>query len=408
MAVTTTTQMNANVVAAYDKAYLNNFQKSQCFWELINWHTPVGADLKGLTVNQPVIEKLALATSTLTEGTDVTPVQLVDNNLSITVAEYGNAIESTSLLHLASFTPAMKQIADALGQNQANSMDYIVREVAVAGTFIIYAGTATSRLTVDATGDPMSYAFLADLYALADGLGIPQFEDGSYATIVHPSVYADIQELTEYKAVGEYSDPTLLYTGKKGLPPGGRFKREKGMIANIRIIVHPYGKLFLGGGEPAQAATDIDGAAAAGDTDIDVTDATGITVGNYITVGDKTSLTHEQVLVTAVSTNNLTIRGIGNAIGNFGLKYAHADTEAVVEAPNVGTVPIFGPQSIQARHATDPGKMGRASVDWKNTAIPKRNMYHSWYYVGGFGLIDKFAVRGEFGVSRYTYGDNQG
>lgn len=408
MTVTQISGMTSTVVTAYDRAYLNNFQKKQCFWDLLNWYTPVGAELKGTTVSQPVMEKLALAATPLTEGTDATPVVLNDSALSMTIYEYGNAIETTSILQLASFTPVLKEAAEALGQNQANTLDYVIREVAVAGTLVYYAGTATARSGVDLAGDPATYAMIVDAVAQAAGMGVPEFDDGSYATIIHPTAYADIAKLTEFKAVGEYSDPKLLYTGKTGLAGGYRFKREMGMIGGLRIIVHPYGKLFLGGGTALQSATTCDGASAAGDTEFDVASATGITVGDYITVGDKTGLTHEQVLVTAVSTNNLTVRGIGNAIGNFGLKYAHANGEAVVEAPNVATMPIFGPMSLQARFATDPGKMGRTAIEWKNAAIPKRNLYHSWYYVGGFGLIDKFALRVEFAASKGIIGDNQG
>lgn len=407
MTVTTTTTMDSNVVTAYDKQYLNNFFKRQLFFDVVNWYTPVGSDLKGLTVKQPVIEKLAIASTALTEGTDATPVALNDSELSMTIYEYGNAIETTSLLHLTSFTKPIQQAADALGQNQANTLDYIIRAAAVAGTYVHYAGGVTARNLLDATNDLPTYDWLVELAAMAASLDIPPFEDDQYISIVHPTMLAQLQKLTEWKAVGEYSDPKLLYTGKSGvLSAGGRFKNEVGAMAGIRFIRHPHGKVFMGAGTALQAATDIDGAAAAGDTDIDVTNATGITAGDWITIG--TGATQEQVLVTAVATNNLTIQGIGNTIGNFGLKYAHADAEAVVEAPNVGALPILGPMSIQGRFATDPGKMGRAAIEWKNTAIPRRNMYHSWYWVGGFGLIDKYCVRGECALATGIYGDNQG
>ena len=406
MAVTTASVLSNSVATAYDKAYLYAFLQSRVWFDLIEWGEPIGGNLRGSTVSQPVMEALAPATGALTDGTDVTPVALDDSAVTLTIYEYGNAVTTTRFLDTVAFTDVTRGAAMAVGQNQARSLDLIIRAVAVAGTLVVYGGSATSRATLDTTNDKITYAYIAQLVALAASMGIPPYEDGTYTTIVHPALFNDLAAMTEWKAVGEYSDPKLIYMGKPGvLGNGGRFKGERGMLAGLRFVEHNYGKLFLGGGTPAQTATDIDGAAAAGDTDIDVTDATGITVGNYITVGSGS--TQEQVQVTAVSTNNLTIRGAGNAIGNWGLKYAHADEDAVVEAPNVAAIPVFGPSSIRGRFASDPGKNGQVSVEWANTAIPRRNLNHSWYWIGGFGLVDKYILRGEVATTGNILGDNQ-
>ena len=408
MAVTTASVLSNSVATAYDKAYLYAFLQSRVWFDMVEWGEPVGGNLKGSTITQPVMEGLAPATAALTDGTDVTPVALDDSSVSLTIYEYGNAVTTTRFLSLVAFTDVTRGAATAVGQNQAASLDLLIRAAANAGTLVMYGGAATSRLTLDATNDKVTYAFIAQLAAMAAGMGIPPFEDGTYATIVHPALFPDFVALAEWKAVGEYSDPKLIYRGLPGvLGGGGRFKNERGMFAGIRFVEHPYGKLFLGGGTPLQAATTLDGGFAAGVTAIDVASATGIIVGDWITVGALESSVAENVLVTAVETNALTIRGAGNAIGNFGLKYAHLTGVAVTEAPNVASIPVFGPSSIRGRFTTDPGKNGQVAVEWANTAIPRRNLNHSWYWVGGFGLVDKYVIRGEVATTGHVYGDNK-
>lgn len=408
MAVTTASVLSNSVATAYDKAYLHAFMMNRVWFDLVEWGEPIGGNLRGSTVSQPVMEAMEPATTALTDGTDVTPVALDDSAVSLSIFEYGNAVTTTKFLDVVAFTDITRGVAVAVGQNQARSLDMVCRAVVIGGTLVTYGGTATARTGLDTTNDKITYAKIAEVVGLAAGMGIPPFEDGTYATVVHPALFRDLTGMTEWAAVGEYSDPKLIYMGRPGvLGNGGRFKNERGMMAGLRFIEHPWGKLYLSGGTTAQAATTSDGAVAAGATSITVDSATGLAVGDWITVGTLESATAEQVLITAVATATLTIRGQGNAIGNFGFKYAHADESAVTEAANVAAVPVFGPSSIRGRFASDPGKNGQVAVEWANTAIPKRNLHHSWYWIGGFGLVDKYMIRLEVATTGNVYGDNK-
>lgn len=408
MAVTTSSVMSSSVATAYDKEYVDAFVTGRVWFEMVDWLDPVGGNLKGSTVRQAVLEEMAAATSALSESADVTPVALDDSYADITISEYGNGVQTTRYLDITAFTDVTRGAARAVGQNQARSLDLVIRALAVAGTLVVYPGAVTARTGLDTTSDKISYDYVAQLVSMAASMGIPPFEDGTYAAIVHPALFRDLAGLTEWKAVGEYSDPKLIYYGKPGvIGSGGRFKGERGMLAGLRFVEHRLGKLFLGGGTAAQAATDLDegSGAAAGDTTVTVTSASGLAVGDWITIG--TGATQEQVLITGVNSATLTIRGAGNTFGNFGLKYAHADEEAVTESPNVAAIPVIGPASIGGRFASEVGMNGQAAVEWANTVIPKRFLNHSWYWVGGFAIKDKWVLRGEVAVSGGVYGDNQ-
>lgn len=407
MAVTGTSVMADSVATAYDKDYMAAFAKMQVFFDLAEWGEPIGGDgMRGSTIQQAVIEEMDPATSALGETSDVTPVALADSNVQITIGEYGNAVQLTKFLSTVSYTNTEKMAAEAVGQNQARSLDLVARVALTGGTLVFYP-THTSRVTLTTADDKPTYDFIAQLASMAAGMGIPPFEDGTYATVVHPAILPDLLGITEVKAVGEYSDPKLLYTGKAGqLAGGGRFKGEQFMIAGVRFIVHPYGKLYMGAGVPAQAATTLGADAAAGATSITVASASGLAIGDWLTVGTVGSSTAEMVKVTNVVSTTITVQGAGNTLGNFGLKYAHASGAAVTEAPNVAGLPIFGPHSLRGRFASDPGKMGRAAVEFASTVIPRRFVNHSWYWVGGFAIVDKFVLRGEVATTGKVYGPN--
>jgi N4-gp56 family major capsid protein len=407
MTVTGTSVLTNSVKTAYDKDYLYNLMMNQVWFNFIDWQDPVGGDLRGSTISQPVMEELAAVTSALSETTDVTPVGMVDDLISMSIAEYGNAVQLTRFLRVVSYTSVEQAAAKAVGQNQAKSLDLIIRGYAAGGTVVEYPGAVTARTDLDASNDKFTYEFATQLVTRAASMGVPPFEDGSYAAVVHPLLIKDVQNSTEWKAVGEYADPRLIYTGKPGQVYGGyKFKGEVGSLGGLRLIAHNLGKVFLSGGTAAQAATTISGAVTAGATAATVALATGLAVGDWITV-DKGEATEEQVLITGVSGADLTIRGAGNKFSNFGFKYAHADTATVTEAANVAAIPVFGPNSIRGRFASEVGKNGEVRIAEKDTVIPGRFINHSWYWVGGFARMEKYLIRGECAVTGGLYGDNK-
>ena len=407
MTTTTTTEMSNSVVTAYDRDYVDAFLTGRVWFELVDWQKPVGGDLKGSTISQPVLEELEPATAALSEGTDPEAVQMDDDHVDIVIVEQGNAIETTAFLSMTAYTNIEAAAARAVGQNQARSLDLVIRAVATTGTLVMYPGAVAARIDLDTTTDKLTYAFICELVSMAESMGIPPYEDGTYATTIHPALFSDLTGMTEYKAVGEYSDPKLIYMGKPGvIGAGGRFKSERGMIGGLRLIEHRTAKLFLGAGTMAQAATTLDGGVAAGDTACDLVSASGVIVGDYITIAAGTAL-EEQVRVLTVATNALTIRGGGNKYTNFGFKYGHLTGVDVQEAPNVAALPVFGPQSIRGRFVSETGMNGRAAVEWLSTRIPKRKMAHSWYWVGGFAAMQKWLIRGEVATTGNIYGSNR-
>lgn len=417
MAVTTTTTMDASVVTAYERDYLLAFMQKKVWatlcWERMKREVIGGRDLAGKTVQVPVYEPLTVPTASLTEHLDVTPEQWADSYVQVTIAEEGNVVQTTRMLDITSYVELGKPVSESIGQNMAKRVDRILRDAVVLNaTDRIYAGLATARDGLDTTSDTLTYAKVVEAVTRAENRGIPSFPDESYAAIVNPALMADVIGINEWSNVAEYSDPTLIVTGDLTvLAKGGRFPGEKGQLYRLRFIPHEFGKLFLGAGTAAQSATTLSADAAAGATSIEVTSATGLAAGNYITIGTVESggtaqPTTEQVLITAVDGTTLTIRGAGSTFDNWGLKFAHSSGAAVTEAPNVAAIPVLGPESMLVAFAQDVGQDGEVAMEWAPTNIPRRFMNHSWYWVGGGGIVDKNVVMLEAATTGNILGEN--
>jgi N4-gp56 family major capsid protein len=422
MTVTYTGNLTNSIGVAYDGDFMLNFQNEACWLPIVNWRAPLGGQLKGTTVQFPVYEDTPPLFAFSSEASDVTPTLVVDDAITVSIGTYKGAFQDTEFLELTSYANVNQAFLKKCAKQAASTLDWAVRYQAITGTDVIYAGSATSRTEVDATSDKPDWAFMSKLYAAAASRGIPSFDDGSYVAFCHPLLVAELAQISQVYTTGQYSDPKLIYTGGSDIV-GKRFPREKFQIANIRIVEHRYGKLYLSGGTTAQTATTAGstngttGALSAGATTMELAAGTGISVGDWLTIGTLESSTAEQVQVLTMPDGSgggqvtCTFRGAGNKIGNWGLKYDHLASVAVTEAANVGAVTVLGPESIIGYPMQGYGKIPKSGVKSNaGTVVPNTWNDYWWIWCGGFGHVDKYIVRGECAINTTpgAYGDNLG
>lgn len=392
MAVLSSTTGPTNSVQALRQAdYLHAVTSTEVWTQFVWWKQVLNAE-RGNTVRFPVYSELDPRTATLAETDDVTPVSMSDYEVSIPVNEYANGIQRTAYLKATAYTDIDRAIATAMGQNKAKSMDFVVRNELMSGsTQVVRPNGLAARTDLDATNDLISYAFILQLVATARNFMIPAYDSEDYVTIVPPHAIVDITQLTTWLNVKQYQDKMDIYNGEIG-----------SMFGGLRFVVHPYAKLYLSEGTVAQTATTINGAIAAGATEVVVADATGIVAGNHITLNMGSSATDrntEQVRVTAVSSNTLTITGLGNTFGNFGTRFAHAHGESVAEGANVYALPIIGPRTLAGVYSSLTGEKGKITTRAANSFVPDRFQNVAWWFLGGFELLEKFSLRGEVATS---------
>ena len=88
----------------------------------------------GASVTFDIYNNMTAATTALTEATDVTPVALGDTTVTVSLSEYGNAVETTAKLRGTSFLNVDADAANIIGYNMVDSLDQVVAAVAAGGT----------------------------------------------------------------------------------------------------------------------------------------------------------------------------------------------------------------------------------------------------------------------------------
>lgn len=205
----------------------------------------------GASVKFTVFADLAAAITPLGEAEDVTPVAMSDNQVTVTLNEYGNATVTTAKLRATSFLPVDPVAAQAVGYNAGLSIDTIARDILQAGTNVLYAtggGTdPTSRTTIN-TDDTLAAADVRRVVAQLRSANVPTI-GGSYVGFIHPDVSYDFRSATDaaaWRTPANYVNPEGIYNG------------EIGMFEGVRFMESPRAPLFANASDNAGAAGNID------------------------------------------------------------------------------------------------------------------------------------------------------
>jgi N4-gp56 family major capsid protein len=208
----------------------------------------------GASVKFTVFADLAAATTELGEAEDVTPVAMSDNQVTVTLREYGNATVTTAKLRASSFLPVDPVAANAVGYNAGLSIDTIARDVLQAGTNVIYAtGGATqetARVDLDAD-DTITAKDIRRAVAQLRGANVPTI-GGNYVGFIHPDVSYDLRGITDasgWRDSYKYTNAMPLYNGEIGMFEGVRFMESPRapLFANAaNTTVDVYGTLIMG------------------------------------------------------------------------------------------------------------------------------------------------------------------
>ena len=211
--------------------------RSELLFDAVADVMPVAQAMPGSSVKFTIFNDLAEKTSTLTENTDVTPVQMGDSQVEVTLNEYGNAVNTTAKLRGTSFLDVDSAAANLVGYNAGISVDGVIRDVLAAGTNVVYGGGGASTpsaridLAVDdiITANDIRKTVAALRKANAVSFG------GMYMGYIHPDVSYDLRKETgvaSWRDPHVYSDPANIYNG------------EVGAFEGVRFIETPRAKIF--------------------------------------------------------------------------------------------------------------------------------------------------------------------
>jgi N4-gp56 family major capsid protein len=206
VAYTTTSTLGDQVTTAFEQiAYFA--LRSQPLYEMVADVRSTAQSHNGSGVQFTFYPNMAQATSALTEASDVTAVALTDTAVTVTLAEYGNAVITTALVRGTSFLNVDADAANIVGYNMVDSLDKVVSDVAMAGTNVLYStgsgALPTSRVTV-ADGNTFDAITPRQAVAQLRGDSAPGFTNGNYVGIIHPDVSYDLRAETAVTDVIQY------------------------------------------------------------------------------------------------------------------------------------------------------------------------------------------------------------
>lgn len=202
---------------------------------------PVAQSMPGSSVKFTIFSELADAVSTLAETTDLTPTTMADSQVEVTLAEYGNTINTTAKLRGTSFLDVDAVAANLIGYNAGSSIDTVVANVLKAATNVIYGGGGSTTPTSNATVQAEDIIEANDVrIATAQLRGSKaQTFNGMYMGFIHPDVSYDLRRETgaaSWRDPHNYVDTAQIYNG------------EIGAFESVRFIETPRAPLDLTGG----------------------------------------------------------------------------------------------------------------------------------------------------------------
>ena len=398
MPVTGTSALTNEVKPLYDADYLLAAQAMVGLDQFPDLRVVMDGQ-RGSSVNFPILESLQPATSTLSETADVTPVSLSASEVVVTLKEYGNAVQVTRLVKAVAYADVYKQAAQAVGYNQAESVDFIIRGVYGQGARQVFPAGITGRTSLT-QAYPLSAALLLRMATLARGSKTPSYEDGFFCAIMQPNQQYDLLRDPDLRNLGVYQKADLLFNG------------EIGYWGGIRFVVLSTWKAFWGQGAAptSAAATTLSAASAIGATTITVASSANTNIGDWLVIQDAAetantwSDSNELALITNISGNTLTVTAFDPGPNNSGgLRYAHANGTTVNTAvnkngsANVYPLTIIGPQSVTKAASSETGAFGIATVTGPFDILG-RFLNHGWYQIAGWQLTtDRWIWRLETG-----------
>ena len=211
--------------------------RSELLFDAVADVQPVAQSMPGSSVKFTIFNDLSAATSTLTEDTDVTPVVMSDSQVEVTLAEYGNAVNTTAKLRGTSFLDVDSAAANIVGYNAGISVDTVISDVLSGGTNVVYGGggASTPSARVDLAVDDIITA--NDVRKVVSALrkaNAVSF-NGMYMGYIHPDVSYDLRRETgvaSWRDPHVYVDTAMIYNG------------EVGAFEGVRFIETPRAKIF--------------------------------------------------------------------------------------------------------------------------------------------------------------------
>lgn len=190
------------------------------FAQFATQKTELGVE-PGLTISMLTYDNLKLG-GALQEMQSMTTQAIGGSLKQITVQEHGNAVSNSELLVQSSFDDVMATTTTLLGRDYALTLDCELRDTALSGTNVVYAGGKTSRGALTAT-DKLAVATIKDAIEILATANAPKYAGMYWICFVHPHQSRDLRDDPAWVNASNYGAPEQLFNGEIGRIDDTRF-----------------------------------------------------------------------------------------------------------------------------------------------------------------------------------------
>lgn len=197
----------------------------------------------GLTISMLTYDNLKMG-GVLEEMKDMSTQAIGGSMKQITVYEHGNAVSASELLIQSSFDDIMATSTTLLGRDYALTMDCELRDVALSGTNIVYAGGKESREAL-AAGDKLTVSTIKDAIEILATYNAPKRGGAYWICFVHPHQSRDLRDDKAWINASNYGAPEQMFTGEIGRIDDTRFIETTLMCNGAAAADDPGYKAYL-------------------------------------------------------------------------------------------------------------------------------------------------------------------
>lgn len=266
-AFTTTASVSYDQTAFDRMAYFA--LRPELYYDAVADVMPTRQAMPGAAVTFSLQTDMAVASTTINESVDIDAVALANSQVTLTLAEYGNAVTTTAKLRGTSFVELDPIVANVLGFNAGRSIDSVAQAQLEGGSNVRFASGGATLPTGRTGVEPGDVLVANDVRrALADlrGANVSTI-GGLYVAFIHPDVSYDLRGQTGAAAWRDphtYSQPGEIWNGEVGSFEGFRFIETPRAplfadAGSSTTLTDVYATLFLGRQALAKAHSYTDG-----------------------------------------------------------------------------------------------------------------------------------------------------
>lgn len=249
-AFTNSTVLTDTIVTAYDRVAMFALRSELTFAQTANVR-PGNLTSPGTPVQWTFWSDMTAATTALSETVDVDAVALADSTVSITPAEYGNAVLIPIRAKVDDFLVGFDaDVANLIAWNMVDSIDTLAQTAMDGGSNVDFVGQATEAAIVAA--NVLTADEIRQKHAELAAANARPLSNGTYGAIIHPHQAYDLKGETgdgAWVAPAQYVTVTPLMNNEMGMFGGFRFVESPRVDINTdggSSTVDTYTAFFYG------------------------------------------------------------------------------------------------------------------------------------------------------------------